>query len=74
MYYGDVILSMPIAEQQAREAGHPLRDELTLLIVHGVLHLLGFDHSGEDDRHKMWSIQDEILSQLGCKIASPGSR
>ena len=71
-YYGDVVISIPFAERQAKEAGHPLRDELTLLITHGVLHLLGFEHEEEDDRHKMWSIQDEILTQLGISIASPG--
>jgi probable rRNA maturation factor len=72
MYYGDVILSIPFAERQARLAGHSLQDELTLLITHGVLHLLGFEHSEENSRQKMWSIQDEILHHLGSGILSPG--
>jgi probable rRNA maturation factor len=70
-YYGDVVISLPYAEHQAQEAGHSLQDELTLLIIHGVLHLLGFDHSSPEEHRNMWSIQDEILSQLGCEIGSP---
>jgi probable rRNA maturation factor len=72
MYYGDVVISIPYAERQAKEAGHPLRSELTLLIIHGVLHLFGFEHEEEEDRRKMWSVQDEILTQLGIEIVSPG--
>ena len=72
IYYGDVVISIPYAERQAKEAGHPLRSELTLLIIHGILHLLGFNHEEEDERRKMWSVQDEILTQLGSEIASPG--
>jgi probable rRNA maturation factor len=72
IYYGDVVISIPFAERQAKEAGHSTRNELTLLIAHGVLHLLGFEHKEEDDRRKMWSVQDEILTKLGSEITSPG--
>lgn len=41
---GDVVISMPTAKRQASEFGHSLRDEITRLLVHGVLHLLGYDH------------------------------
>jgi probable rRNA maturation factor len=68
MYYGDVIVAVPIAEQQAHLAGHSLKDELTVLIIHGVLHLLGHDHSNESESDKMWALQDEILRHLGCEI------
>jgi probable rRNA maturation factor len=71
IYYGDVIVSIPFAERQARRERHSLEDELKLLIIHGVLHLLGFGHTEEDGRQKMWSIQDEILKQLGSEIESP---
>ncbi|OGO18338.1 MAG: rRNA maturation RNase YbeY [Chloroflexi bacterium RBG_16_48_8] len=70
-YYGDIVLSIPFAEEQAREAGHSLKDELTLLILHGILHLLGFEHSDNRERQEMWSLQDEILAHLGSKITSP---
>jgi len=41
---GDVVISLPAAKRQATEYGHSLRDELERLLVHGVLHLLGYDH------------------------------
>jgi probable rRNA maturation factor len=71
MYYGDIVLSLSVAEAQAKEAGHSLKEELTLLIIHGILHLMGFDHSNQEDRQRMWFIQDEILNHLGCEIESP---
>lgn len=70
-YFGDVVISLPFAERQAQAAEHSLKNELTLLTIHGVLHLLGFDHSSPDEHHRMWSLQDEILHQLGCEIVSP---
>ena len=44
MLLGDVVISMPTAKRQAAELGHSLRDEVSRLLVHGVLHLLGYDH------------------------------
>jgi len=41
---GDVVISMPAAKRQAASWGHSLRDELTRLLIHGVLHLMGYDH------------------------------
>jgi rRNA maturation RNase YbeY len=41
---GDVVVSVPMARKQAREQGHPLDWELKVLIIHGLLHLLGYDH------------------------------
>jgi probable rRNA maturation factor len=63
-YLGDVIISYPRAFEQANSIGHPVESELQLLIVHGVLHLLGYDHSNEQEKALMWSAQSEILSQL----------
>ena len=63
-YLGDVILSYPRAQEQAAEQGHGTDDELRLLIVHGVLHLLGHDHALPDRETVMWSRQDAILSAL----------
>jgi probable rRNA maturation factor len=65
LYLGDVIISLPRAAEQASTFGHPLSDELQLLVVHGVLHLLGHDHIKPADKQKMQSAQDSILSQLG---------
>jgi probable rRNA maturation factor len=68
LYLGDVIISLPRAEYQASLGGHPLIDELQLLIVHGTLHLLGYDHLGRVDKKKMQAAQDEILTQLDIKL------
>ncbi len=67
-YLGDVIISFPQAERQAQAAGHPALNELQLLVVHGVLHLLGYDHADEEEKRRMWKIQAEILEEIGCEI------
>ncbi len=64
-YLGDILLSIPRAELQARAAGHPLESEVQLLVVHGVLHLLGHDHANAEEKSKMWKAQSEILRSLG---------
>jgi probable rRNA maturation factor len=63
-YLGDVIVSYPRAVAQAAELGHSTQQELDLLIVHGVLHLLGYDHATESERAAMWSTQETILHSL----------
>jgi probable rRNA maturation factor len=68
-YLGDIIISFPRALSQAKAAGHPIESELQLLVVHGTLHLLGFDHAGEEDKRQMWSVQEKILNDLGVKLA-----
>lgn len=65
LYLGDMIISVPRAEAQALEAGLSLEDELKILVVHGALHLLGFDHSTDVDKKKMWAAQKNILTELG---------
>ena len=67
LYLGDVIISLSRAQAQATAGGHPVQDELQLLVVHGVLHLLGYDHAEEDEKVKMWAIQADILESLGCQ-------
>ncbi|MGC9335074.1 MAG: rRNA maturation RNase YbeY [Anaerolineae bacterium] len=63
-YLGDVIVSYPRAEEQAVEQGYPVQRELELLVVHGVLHLLGYDHAEEEEKAHMWTRQDDILTRL----------
>ncbi|MBN1934628.1 MAG: rRNA maturation RNase YbeY [Anaerolineae bacterium] len=63
-YLGDVIVSYPRAQAQAGELGHGIEDELRLLIVHGVLHLLGYDHATPEEEALMWSQQDQVLAQF----------
>lgn len=64
LYLGDVVISIERAETQARAEGHSLEDELRLLVVHGVLHLLGHDHADEEEMARMWAAQSEVLAQL----------
>lgn len=63
-YLGDVIVSYPRAVAQAEERGHPVQQELDLLVVHGVLHLLGYDHADEEEKALMWARQEAILRGL----------
>ena len=58
---GEVIISYPTAERQAKEAGHPVADELSHLLVHGILHLLGYDHVKPDNERRMRAREDELL-------------
>jgi probable rRNA maturation factor len=60
-YLGDVILSYPRAVEQAVEHGISTEQELRLLIVHGVLHLLGYDHATPEQEAEMWARQDACL-------------
>lgn len=71
LHLGDVVISYPRALAQATAGGHPVEAELQLLVVHGALHLLGFDHTEEQDKIRMWARQAEILTRLGCPITSP---
>ena len=71
VYYGDVIIAIPIAKTQAKAAGHPIEAELALLTVHGVLHLLGYDHTTPEERDRMWAAKRTILAQLGYQITLP---
>jgi probable rRNA maturation factor len=63
-YLGDVVISYPTARAQAEERGEAVAEELSLLIVHGCLHLMGYDHADEGERARMWARQDEILGAL----------
>lgn len=69
---GDIILCPEYDDKQARAAGHPLGHELALLTVHGVLHLLGYDHATPDDEREMFALQNEILADWYDDLASRG--
>lgn len=59
---GDVVLCPPVATRQAEQAGHPPGDELRMLTVHGILHLLGMDHAEPDEERQMFGRTDELLA------------
>ena len=62
---GDIIISLETAARQAEEYGHSLERELAYLTVHGILHLLGYDHMIEDEKKEMRQEEEHILSLLG---------
>jgi len=67
-YIGDIIISFPMAQKQAQASGHPVQNEITLLAVHGILHLLGHDHETLQEKVIMWQAQSEILNTLNCEL------
>ena len=64
---GDVVICTDVARQQAEEYGHSFERELAFLLVHGLLHLLGYDHEVPEDEAKMCTAQDEILGLLNLE-------
>lgn len=64
-FLGDVIIALPYARQQADRYANPLDTEVRLLVVHGVLHLLGYDHATPEEETAMWSAQDAVLAAFG---------
>lgn len=68
-YLGDVIISYERAVAQAEASGYPVEQEMELLVVHGILHLLGHDHADQDQKASMWAAQAEILARLGNPLS-----
>ena len=64
---GDVYISIEKAKSQSEEYGHSLLRELSFLAVHGMLHLLGYDHMKKDEEEVMFKLQEEILDEMGIK-------
>jgi probable rRNA maturation factor len=60
---GDIVLCPEFAAVQAEKAGHSLGQELALLTVHGVLHLLGYDHAEPDEEKEMFALQRRLLEE-----------
>jgi len=58
---GDVVIAPEVAENQAEEYGHTVEEELNLLLVHGVLHLLGYDHEADEDASAMQARERALL-------------
>ena len=61
---GDLVISIPKVEEQAKEYGHSFERELAYMCVHGFYHLMGYDHMKEDDKKVMRAKEDEILNRL----------
>ena len=64
---GDIFICIPQMKRQASEYGHSEKRELAFLAVHGILHLLGYDHMNEEDEHVMFELQELILDGQNIK-------
>lgn len=64
---GEVYICRSIARRQARTYGHSLKRETAFLALHGFLHLLGYDHDGEEDEREMFALQEKLLAALNLK-------
>lgn len=63
-FLGDIMISIPRAEEQGKELGHSTEREIIFLTVHGLLHLLGYDHMTEEDESIMLPVQRSIVSEI----------
>jgi probable rRNA maturation factor len=70
-YLGDLVIAYSYTARQAQQSGHALHDEMRLLVIHGTLHLLGYDHDTAEREAEMWATQNEALRQLDILIRVP---
>ena len=71
-YLGDIVISYPTAKFQAEVDNHTVNDELELLVIHGCLHLFGYDHASEVDQKSMEELQKKLLFGLNNPIINIG--
>jgi len=64
---GDIVISLDTAARQAEELGHSLAEEIRVLLVHGIAHLLGHDHHEPEDAKDMAALEAEIMAALGAE-------
>lgn len=67
LHLGDIVISIDRVESQSAEAGHSKERELAYLTVHGVLHILGYDHDVLERRRRMRRQEEEVLAELGLR-------
>lgn len=67
IHLGDLVISYPRAVAQAEEYGQSVEEELNRLVVHGLLHLLGYDDQTDEKRHRMWDRQETILEEFQAR-------
>lgn len=68
---GDLVLCPAVAARQAEQAGHSVVDELDLLTVHGILHLLGYDHAEPAEHQEMFGLQARLLAAWLDSLSNP---
>lgn len=69
---GDIVLCPVVAQRQAKAAGHSAQAEMELLCVHGILHLLGYDHADPEEEAEMFGLQAELLRDWRADVAAGG--
>jgi rRNA maturation RNase YbeY len=62
--FGDIVVCLPRAKEQAQEYGHSLRREVLYLIVHGLMHLAGYDHMEADEKAEMRAAEEDLLAKV----------
>ena len=67
---GDIVLCPSVAATQAEAAGHSVMTELSMLTIHGLLHLLGYDHAEPDEEKEMFGLQADILQKYSDQAGS----
>mgnify|MGYP001373293535 CR=1 FL=1 len=67
---GDIVICPAVARDQARKAGHSERDEVGLLLTHGILHLLGYDHAEPDEERLMFGLQTRLVGEWASLTAA----
>ena len=68
VHLGDLAVGVDVARREARARGRPLADELTLYVLHGLLHLLGYDDVSAAKLRRMWGAQRRLLAEVGIEI------
>ena len=66
-YLGDIVISFPTAKKQAKEHEQTIEDELTFLFLHGLLHLLGYDHENTKEEKEMFALQEQLFAKVIVK-------
>jgi probable rRNA maturation factor len=67
---GDLVLCPAVAAEQAKKAGHSRAAEIDLLTVHGILHLLGYDHAEPEEHEEMFGLQAQLLGEWAAHESS----
>lgn len=67
-YLGDIVICLEQARRQAEQSGHPVENEVALLEIHGLLHLLGYDHLDKEQHDEMWKYQNMYLDKCGIQL------